>query len=156
MCETQDECYSSQYDNYFLGFSEQNVDNDQNFYGGYSNAENSRPSSIGSPSSSEGSTTAGDGAAAAATATAEGPARRPKRRRRAADGPKMSVPAVVVRRRRTEANARERRRMDGLNEAFDRLRHVVPSIGDDRKLSKYETLQMAQTYINALTDLLVR
>lgn len=57
--------------------------------------------------------------------------------------------------RRLAANARERRRMDSLNDAFDKLRNVVPSIGDDRKLSKYETLQMAQTYIDALCDLLV-
>jgi hypothetical protein len=45
---------------------------------------------------------------------------------------------------------RERRRMDGLNHAFERLRDVIPSLGSDHKLSKYETLQMAQTYINAL------
>lgn len=48
---------------------------------------------------------------------------------------------------------RERRRMNGLNDAFDRLREVIPSLGSDHKLSKYETLQMAQTYINALREL---
>lgn len=63
---------------------------------------------------------------------------------------------VVVKKRRLAANARERRRMHGLNVAFDKLRDVVPSIGEDRKLSKYETLQMAQSYITALSDLLVR
>lgn len=57
-------------------------------------------------------------------------------------------------RRRMAANARERRRMHTLNEAFDQLRSVVPFISDDRKLSKYDTLQMAQTYISALMDLL--
>ncbi|KAK3925102.1 Basic helix-loop-helix transcription factor amos [Frankliniella fusca] len=62
----------------------------------------------------------------------------------------------VVRRRRLAANARERRRMNSLNDAFDRLREVVPSLGSDRKLSKFETLQMAQTYIAALRDLLHR
>ncbi|CAL1260747.1 unnamed protein product [Larinioides sclopetarius] len=46
--------------------------------------------------------------------------------------------------------------MQSLNLAFDRLRDVVPSIGEDRKLSKYETLQMAQTYITALCELLQR
>lgn len=55
-------------------------------------------------------------------------------------------------RRRLAANARERRRMNGLNEAFDRLRGVVPAADDERKLSKYETLQMAQTYIVALHE----
>ncbi|KFM77050.1 Basic helix-loop-helix transcription factor, partial [Stegodyphus mimosarum] len=49
---------------------------------------------------------------------------------------------AVVKKRRLAANARERRRMHSLNVAFDRLRDVVPSIGNDRKLSKYETLQM--------------
>ncbi|XP_063697594.1 helix-loop-helix protein ngn-1-like [Culicoides brevitarsis] len=62
----------------------------------------------------------------------------------------------VMRRRRLAANARERRRMNSLNDAFERLRDVVPSLGHDRKLSKYETLQMAQTYINALNELLSR
>ncbi|KAF6207923.1 hypothetical protein GE061_016372 [Apolygus lucorum] len=63
---------------------------------------------------------------------------------------------TVMRRRRLAANARERRRMNGLNEAFDRLREVIPSIGADHKLSKFETLQMAQSYIAALCDLLER
>ncbi|KAA0203278.1 hypothetical protein HAZT_HAZT005541 [Hyalella azteca] len=60
----------------------------------------------------------------------------------------------VLKKRRLAANARERRRMTGLNEAFDRLREVVPALTGDQKLSKFETLQMAQTYINALSDLL--
>lgn len=62
----------------------------------------------------------------------------------------------VLRRRRLAANARERRRMNGLNEAFDRLRQAIPSLDADHKLSKFETLQMAQTYISALSDLLQR
>ncbi|XP_046671418.1 neurogenic differentiation factor 2-like [Homalodisca vitripennis] len=62
----------------------------------------------------------------------------------------------VMKRRRLAANARERRRMNSLNDAFDRLRDVVPSLGNDRKLSKFETLQMAQTYISALHELLQR
>lgn len=64
--------------------------------------------------------------------------------------------AVVAKKRRLAANARERRRMNNLNDAFDKLRDVVPSLGNDRKLSKYETLQMAQTYITALNELLSR
>lgn len=62
----------------------------------------------------------------------------------------------IVKKRRLAANARERRRMNSLNDAFDRLRDVVPSLGNDRKLSKFETLQMAQTYIAALHELLQR
>ncbi|XP_026670199.1 protein dimmed-like [Ceratina calcarata] len=70
---------------------------------------------------------------------------------------KNGAPGVeVLRKRRLAANARERRRMNSLNDAFDRLRDVVPSLGNDRKLSKFETLQMAQTYIAALYELLQR
>lgn len=66
------------------------------------------------------------------------------------------VPAspTVMKKRRLQANARERRRMNGLNEAFDKLRDVVPAMGDEHRLSKYETLQMAQSYIKALCALL--
>ncbi|KAK7501345.1 hypothetical protein BaRGS_00007470 [Batillaria attramentaria] len=58
--------------------------------------------------------------------------------------------------RRVSANARERRRMQSMNVAFDQLRGVIPSFGGNRKLSKYETLQMAQSYIAALEDILRR
>lgn len=44
--------------------------------------------------------------------------------------------------------------MQGLNTAFDRLRTVVPQWGEDKKLSKYETLQMALSYIMALNRIL--
>ncbi|XP_034451804.1 protein atonal homolog 1a [Hippoglossus hippoglossus] len=60
----------------------------------------------------------------------------------------------VQKQRRVAANARERRRMHGLNYAFDELRSVIPELDNDKKLSKYETLQMAQIYINALAELL--
>ncbi|XP_067138392.1 transcription factor Atoh1-like [Centruroides vittatus] len=62
---------------------------------------------------------------------------------------------IIMKKRRLAANARERRRMHSLNVAFDRLRAVVPSFDDNKKLSKYETLQMAQSYIIALSELLV-
>ncbi|TRY81631.1 hypothetical protein DNTS_034004 [Danionella cerebrum] len=62
--------------------------------------------------------------------------------------------ARARRRRRLAANARERRRMLGLNVAFDRLRSVIPNVESDRKLSKSETLQMAQIYILTLSELL--
>ncbi|XP_012276282.1 neurogenic differentiation factor 6-B-like [Orussus abietinus] len=74
-------------------------------------------------------------------------------RRRSRDVPPSPS---VLKRRRLAANARERRRMSGLNDAFDKLREVVPSLDADHKLSKFETLQMAQTYIAALCDLLER
>jgi atonal protein 1/7 len=59
-----------------------------------------------------------------------------------------------MKKRRLAANARERRRMQNLNVAFDRLRSYLPAIGKDQQLSKYETLQMAQTYIEELFLLL--
>ncbi|XP_021251161.1 protein atonal homolog 1, partial [Numida meleagris] len=68
-------------------------------------------------------------------------------------GPRAQV-SGVQKQRRLAANARERRRMHGLNHAFDQLRNVIPSFNNDKKLSKYETLQMAQIYISALAELL--
>lgn len=68
--------------------------------------------------------------------------------------PPKPVCRDVLRKRRLAANARERRRMNGLNDAFDRLREVIPALSGDQKLSKFETLQMAQTYIAALAELL--
>jgi len=46
--------------------------------------------------------------------------------------------------------------MNGLNTAFDRLRTVLPSsmFQQQRRFSKYETLQMAQSYIAALQSIL--
>jgi hypothetical protein len=49
--------------------------------------------------------------------------------------------------RRMIANARERRRMHEINAEFDNLRSVLPVLSNDRQFSKYETLQMAQSYI---------
>lgn len=66
----------------------------------------------------------------------------------------QSAVVRAKRRRRLAANARERRRMLGLNVAFDRLRSVIPNMESERKLSKSETLQMAQIYIATLSELL--
>lgn len=64
------------------------------------------------------------------------------------------ISTMVRKKRRLAANARERRRMHNLNMAFDRLRQYLPQLGNDQKLSKHETLQMAQTYITELNELL--
>lgn len=61
---------------------------------------------------------------------------------------------VIKNHRRLVANARERKRMQGLNDAFDKLRSILPKLGENRQFSKYETLQMAQTYIATLQELL--
>lgn len=60
----------------------------------------------------------------------------------------------VMKKRRLAANARERRRMNNLNDAYEKLRDVLPNLGPDKKLSKFETLQMAQTYMNELKVIL--
>ncbi|KAI6221414.1 BHLH domain-containing protein [Aphelenchoides fujianensis] len=60
----------------------------------------------------------------------------------------------LLRSRREAANARERKRMNSLNSAFDQLRTVLPTMDHGRRLSKYETLQMAQHYIDVLNQLL--
>ena len=39
---------------------------------------------------------------------------------------------TVLRKRRVAANARERRRMNGLNDAFERLREVIPNLGSGK------------------------
>ena len=66
----------------------------------------------------------------------------------------LEMSESVLKKRRLAANARERRRMDLLNQGFDRLRTVLPGLGPETQLSKYETLQMAQEYINQLSQLL--
>ncbi|KAF2355325.1 Myc-type basic helix-loop-helix (bHLH) domain [Trinorchestia longiramus] len=65
------------------------------------------------------------------------------------------VSEAVHRKRRLAANAREKRRMDSINLAFDKLRSVLPQLKNQAKFSKYDSIQMAQTYIKALSDLLV-
>lgn len=57
--------------------------------------------------------------------------------------------------RRLIANERERNRMHGLNVAFENLRSVLPSLGSSKQFSKYETLQMASNYINALREIIL-
>uniref|UniRef100_A0A336MFW7 CSON014862 protein n=1 Tax=Culicoides sonorensis TaxID=179676 RepID=A0A336MFW7_CULSO len=88
--------------------------------------------------------------------TKKGKSKTEKRQKRDSLSKSSSSPPSpnVLRKRRLAANARERRRMNGLNMAFNKLRSVVPTLDEDQKLSKYETLQMAQTYILALCDLL--
>ncbi|KAL4640941.1 hypothetical protein GN956_G11726 [Arapaima gigas] len=56
--------------------------------------------------------------------------------------------------RRMKANDRERNRMHNLNSALDTLRSVLPTLPDDAKLTKIETLRFAHNYIWALTETL--
>lgn len=56
--------------------------------------------------------------------------------------------------RRVKANARERTRMHGLNDALENLRQVMPCYSKTQKLSKIETLRLARNYIWALSEVL--
>lgn len=58
--------------------------------------------------------------------------------------------------KRLIANERERRRMHGLNTAFESLRSVLPNVDADnsKNYSKFETLRVALDYIVALRRLL--
>lgn len=56
--------------------------------------------------------------------------------------------------RRATANARERVRMNDMNDAFDSLRNLIPNYPAGRKLSKIDTLRLAKAYINDLAELL--
>ena len=67
---------------------------------------------------------------------------------------RVEVSEAVRKKRRLAANARERRRMNSLNLAFDRLRSVLPQLKNQETLSKYDSLQMAQTYITTLCEML--
>lgn len=51
------------------------------------------------------------------------------------------------------ANVRERQRTESLNEAFEKLRKIVPTLPSD-KLSKIQTLRLATDYIKFLYQLL--
>lgn len=68
-------------------------------------------------------------------------------------------PAPLSKYRRRTANARERTRMQEINDAFEHLRKVVPSFPmkngmDNTKLTKITTLRLAVNYIAALSQIL--
>ena len=59
--------------------------------------------------------------------------------------------------RRKAANAKERERMKNLNDAFERLRNVMPDVKtltQDDKDTKVTTLRAAITYIGSLQQLM--
>nr|QNN94680.1 neurogenin transcription factor [Malacoceros fuliginosus] len=62
--------------------------------------------------------------------------------------------AGVKKVRRVKANDRERNRMHSLNDALDGLRVVLPTVPEEAKLTKIETLRMAHNYIWALSQTL--
>uniref|UniRef100_A0A3Q3G2K4 Neuronal differentiation 4 n=1 Tax=Labrus bergylta TaxID=56723 RepID=A0A3Q3G2K4_9LABR len=73
--------------------------------------------------------------------------RKRRRNRRMKTGPNDEGP-------KKSANARERSRMHGLNDALENLRTIMPCHSKTQKLSKIETLRLARNYICALSEAL--
>ena len=71
-----------------------------------------------------------------------------KRKRRR--GPRLTG----VSKQRRLANARERRRVQILNEKIEKLRNLLPISSRERKLTKTEVIWLAASYIGELTELL--
>lgn len=72
-----------------------------------------------------------------------------KKKKKSKDTPAVNKPAQVVERR----NARERRRVQAVNGAFQKLRKVVPiEENKSKRMSKVKTLQLAIEYINQLQN----
>ena len=62
----------------------------------------------------------------------------------------MNLETAPVRR---GANVRERQRTESLNDAFEKLRSIVPTLPSD-KLSKIQTIRIATDYIKFLSSIL--
>ena len=62
-------------------------------------------------------------------------------------------PIEILQQRRLAANARERKRANKINFAFNRLRKVLPGFSD-REISKFEAIQLARDYIAQLSSML--
>uniref|UniRef100_A0A5S6QTQ6 BHLH domain-containing protein n=1 Tax=Trichuris muris TaxID=70415 RepID=A0A5S6QTQ6_TRIMR len=69
---------------------------------------------------------------------------------------KKSSKVEVQLRQRHAANLRERRRMQSINEAFDGLRHRIPTLPYEKRLSKVDTLKLAIGYIRFLQEVLTQ
>jgi len=72
---------------------------------------------------------------------------RPKARRR------QPISQDELLHQRNQANVRERQRTQSLNDAFGKLREIVPTLPSD-KLSKIQTLKLASKYIDFLNNVL--
>lgn len=84
-------------------------------------------------------------------------ARQNKRQRNNKSRARPKSPTLVVklkRTRRLKANDRERNRMHMLNTALERLRQVLPSVNENSKMTKIETLRFAHNYIYTLSETL--
>ena len=73
-----------------------------------------------------------------------------KRRRKRKSGSGIREPVV----QRHAANMRERKRMQSINQAFEGLRHHIPTLPYEKRLSKVDTLRLAIGYIGFLTEII--
>lgn len=67
--------------------------------------------------------------------------------------PMVEKKKSVSKPKRGQANKRERVRTENVNVGFDKLRKLIPTDPEDRKLSKIEVLRLATSYINHLYNL---
>ena len=76
---------------------------------------------------------------------------------KSSNSPSIRLPRIppieVLQQRRLAANARERKRAGKINNAFTKLRQVLPGF-KDREISKYEAIRIAQDYIKHLVQML--
>ena len=61
---------------------------------------------------------------------------------------------IITLDQRKAANVRERRRMVTVNGAFEKLRQRIPTLPYEKKLSRIETLRLAVSYIQFMSELL--
>lgn len=73
-----------------------------------------------------------------------------RRRKRKSTNGGIREPVV----QRHAANMRERKRMQSINEAFEGLRHHIPTLPYEKRLSKVDTLRLAIGYIGFLSDII--
>ena len=66
---------------------------------------------------------------------------------------KKQISAEELNAQRAQANIRERQRTQSLNEAFQNLRQIIPTMPSD-KMSKIQTLKLASDYIDFLYNVL--
>lgn len=73
-----------------------------------------------------------------------------EKRRKRRRGPRLTG----VSKQRRLANARERKRVQILNEKIDNLRDILPILPRERKPTKTEVIWLAASYIGELTEML--
>ena len=66
---------------------------------------------------------------------------------------RRSARLTGVSKQRKSANTRERNRVRVVNDAFEKLRHLIPLFPTERRPSKIKTIRLASMYISLLTEM---